>query len=238
MSAAGFIFHWRATLENRDAHFHLGLHFCRCHRCHQRTSFELPSGASECRIRDDGRSYVTEAVAYTVAVNCRWVACLSGAEFSLISPMRVTQLPQSQIESSITFYAICSESAANSRIGSGADPPDLPRPALFERRRAPRKEIRSKPLRSLNSGLGKQVITGERRRIGDDFRHQRGSVKTRPTYWFMMRSHQGRRPGEAQRNPQSVRDARWYNRRRRSRFIALVRNISFDRQPVIAAVRR
>ena len=100
---------------------------------------------------------------YCCALIIDEVTCLSGAEFFLISPMRATQLPQSQIESSITFYAICSDSAANSRIGSGADPLDLPRPARFERPRAPRKEIRSKPLRSLNSGPRKQVITGEDR---------------------------------------------------------------------------
>src|SRR2546426_734482 len=57
-----------------------------------------------------------------------------------------------------------------------------PRPA-----RARQQGIRTKPLRFLDSISGKQVVTGQRRRIGNDFRHQRGSggkrVRAILSYW-------------------------------------------------------
>ena len=37
------------------------------------------------------------------------------------------------------------------------------------------KEIRNKPLKFHDSGFGKQVITGRRRRIDEDIRHKQGS---------------------------------------------------------------
>jgi hypothetical protein len=40
--------------------------------------------------------------------------------------------------------------------------------------RAKQKQIRTKPLKFLDSKPGKQAITGGRRRVGSDFRHQQG----------------------------------------------------------------
>jgi hypothetical protein len=46
------------------------------------------------------------------------------------------------------------------------------------------KQIRIKSLGCLDSRLGKQVTTGERRRVGNEFRHQRGSTASRTNTWI------------------------------------------------------
>jgi hypothetical protein len=68
----------------------------------------------------------------------------------------------------------------------GGRPPGLPELPLGETparvARARQKGIRAKFLRFLESRPGIQAIRGGRRRIGNDFRHERGSGAKEPDY--------------------------------------------------------
>ena len=77
----------------------------------------------------------------------------------------------------------------------GGRPRGLPELPFAKRPRVARarpQKIRIKLLRFLDLRPGKQVITGDRRRIGNDFRHQRRSgANGGRIYGFMIRSYQG-----------------------------------------------
>jgi hypothetical protein len=120
-------------------------------------------------------------------------------------------MPQAQlaIDPHITFNAICSKPAAKILalvavvIGDGAEvnsaahrlagpcfPPCCTRAerALNEAARAcaggarDGKRIRIKPMKLLDSGIGKQATTGRRKRVGKDFRHRQAPGTKEPQY--------------------------------------------------------
>jgi hypothetical protein len=84
---------------------------------------------------------------------------IQGVEFAALAARL-----QSRIESSFTVCAICSESVAKFKYRLRRTPPDLPDPPApnepHARARAGQKAIRTKPLSSLDSRSGKQVIAG------------------------------------------------------------------------------
>jgi hypothetical protein len=76
----------------------------------------------------------------------------------------------------LPFAAPAANQQLNSGRGCRGQPSNLPdRPALNDRPRVAReveREITTKPLKSLDSGPRKQVITGRPRQIGNHFRYQ------------------------------------------------------------------